>query len=302
MENTQPEPAPEPAPEPVPEPVPGPAPEPVPGPAPAPEPGPAPVPEPAPAPKLNPINIDLNQENVPGKINLYLQMLEDLFYKVNLTKKRLDLYHQRLHRINTIIQLSVIYISAAGSFVQALSSKTYEIIFPTLTTDTINNETEVISEEGSVDQSTFSKMIPLITLLITTYSSLVIAGARHLKIEEKEGNIANLRDRFAELVSRIKYNIDILKPWNSMDYYNQDTNRDKPHEWVTLLKKVDKEYLHIIDIRKELYVQYTKLVDYSIYEKYKVIIPHVDRKKKPEKSDNVADVMDRMLCIQKAMP
>jgi len=302
MENTQPEPAPEPAPEPVPEPVPGPAPEPVPGPAPAPEPGPAPAPEPAPVPKLNPINIDLNQENVPGKINLYLQMLEDLFYKVNLTKKRLDLYHQRLHRINTIIQLSVIYISAAGSFVQALSSKTYEIIFPTFTTDTINNETEVVSEEGSVDQTTFSKMIPLITLLITTYSSLVIAGARHLKIEEKEGNIANLRDRFAELVSRIKYNIDILKPWNSMDYYNQDTNRDKPHEWVTLLKKVDKEYLHIIDIRKELYVQYTKLVDYSIYEKYKVIIPHVDRKKTPGKSDNVADVMDRMLCIQKAMP
>ncbi len=302
MENTQPEPAPEPAPEPVPEPVPGPAPEPVPGPAPAPEPGPAPAPEPAPVPKLNPINIDLNQENVPGKINLYLQMLEDLFYKVNLTKKRLDLYHQRLHRINSIVQLSVIYISAAGSFVQALSSKTYEIIFPTFTTDTINNETEVVSEEGSVDQTTFSKMIPLITLLITTYSSLVIAGARHLKIEEKEGNIANLRDRFAELVSRIKYNIDILKPWNSMDYYNQDTNRDKPHEWVTLLKKVDKEYLHIIDIRKELYVQYTKLVDYSIYEKYKVIIPHVDRKKTPEKSDNVADVMDRMLCIQKAMP
>ena len=302
MENTQPEPAPEPAPEPVPEPVPGPAPEPVPGPAPAPEPGPAPAPEPAPVPKLNPINIDLNQENVPGKINLYLQMLEDLFYKVNLTKKLLDLYHQRLHRMNSIVQLSVIYISAAGSFVQALSSKTYEIIFPTFTTDTINNETEVVSEEGSVDQTTFSKMIPLITLLITTYSSLVIAGARHLKIEEKEGNIANLRDRFAELVSRIKYNIDILKPWNSMDYYNQDTNRDKPHEWVTLLKKVDKEYLHIIDIRKELYVQYTKLVDYSIYEKYKVIIPHVDRKKTPEKSDNVADVMDRMLCIQKAMP
>jgi hypothetical protein len=294
MENTQPDPAP--APEPAPEPASAPEPEP------EPEPVPEPAPEPAPAPKLNPINIDLNQENVPGKINLYLKMLEDLFYKVNLTKKRLDLYHQRLHRINSIVQLSVIYISAAGSFVQALSSKTYEIIFPTFTTDITNNATEVVSEEGSVDQTTFSKMIPLITLLITTYSSLVIAGARHLKIEEKEGNIANLRDRFAELVSRIKYNIDILKPWNSMDYYNQDTNRDKPHEWVTLLKKVDKEYLHIIDIRKELYVQYTKLVDYSIYEKYKVIIPHVDRKKTPEKSDNVADVMDRMLCIQKAMP
>jgi hypothetical protein len=227
--------------------------------------------------KYNPTNIDLNQENVYGKTKMYYQLLEDIFYKVSLTKSRLDLYHQKLHTINSIVQLSVIYISAAGSFIQALSSKTYQIIFPTVSTETINNTTEIISEEGSVDQSTFSKMIPLITLSITTYSSLVIAGARHLKIEEKEGNISNLRDRFAELVSRIKYNMDLLKPWYSKEYYNQDTNRDKPHEWITLLKKIDKEYVNIVDIRKELYVQYTTLVNYSVYQRYKSNLPDENR-------------------------
>jgi len=222
-------------------------------------------------------HIDLSHENIPGKIQLYLRLLEDLFYKSNLTKKRLDMYHQRLHRINSIIQLSVIYISAAGSFVQALSSKTYEIIFPEVTTDTSNNITETTTDEGRVDQSTFSEMIPIITLSITTYSSMVIAGARHLKIEEREGNISNLRDRFAELVSRIKYHIDILRPWKKREYYHQDTHNDKSREWVTLLKKIDKEYLHIIDIRKELYVSYHKLVNEAVYRRYIRKIPHSNR-------------------------
>ena len=222
----------------------------------------------------SPIGINLDEENIPGKIQLYLRLLDDLFYKTNLTKKRLDMYHQRLHRINSVIQLSVIYISAAGSFVQALSSRTYEIIFPE---DTSPNSTETFSSEGRIDQSTFSEMIPIITLSITTYSSMVIAGARHLKIEEREGNIANLRDRFSELVSRIKYHIDILRPWTKHEYYKQDTNKDKPHEWVTLLKRIDKEYLHIIDIRRELYVNYHKLVNNAVYRRYLKKIPHHNR-------------------------
>ena len=111
-------------------------------------------------------HIDLSHENIPGKIQLYLRLLEDLFYKSNLTKKRLDMYHQRLHRINSIIQLSVIYISAAGSFVQALSSKTYEIIFPEVTTDTSNNITEekcgylkTIPGSGTLSTEEFDEVI-----------------------------------------------------------------------------------------------------------------------------------------------
>ena len=226
------------------------------------------------------INTDLSKENIPGKIQLYKRLFEDLFYKTNQTKQRLDMYQACLHKKNTVIQLSVIYLSAISSFLQALSSKTYEIIFPEPTTDAITNVTDIttdITTEGHIDQSTYSKMVPIMTLSITTYCSLIIAGARHLKIEEREGNIGNLRDRFAELVSRIKYQIDVLRPWEKVDYYNQDTSNDKIHEWVTLLKRIDKEYIHIVDIRKELYVNYNKLVNTAVYHRYKDKIPHEER-------------------------
>ena len=111
-------------------------------------------------------------------------------------------------------------------------------------------------------------MVPIFTLFISTYSSMIISLARHFKIEEKEGNIGNLRDRFAELISRIKHQIDVLKPWKHEDYYLNDTNNDKEHEWTSLLKRVDKEYNHIVDIRKELYVNFSKLVNKAVFERY----------------------------------
>ena len=52
-------------------------------------------------------NKDLSIENVPGKIQLYKDLLTTIFKKTQLTKKRLDTYEQRLHRINSFVQLSV---------------------------------------------------------------------------------------------------------------------------------------------------------------------------------------------------
>jgi hypothetical protein len=42
----------------------------------------------------------------------------------------------------------------------------------------------------------------------------------------------------------ISCSMNHLKPWSLKDYYNQHTNRDKPHELITLLKKMkrDMEY------------------------------------------------------------
>ena len=111
-------------------------------------------------------------------------------------------------------------------------------------------------------------MVPTITLCISTYSSLVIAGARHLKIEEHETNVTNLRNRFSELVSRIKYNIDLLKPWENINYYSVDHKNEKIHDWIKLLKKIDKEYIHIVDVRKDLYHIYGQIVNTGMYSKY----------------------------------
>ena len=227
-------------------------------------------------------NKDLTIENVPGKINLYKNLLTTIFKKTHLTKKRLDTYQERLHRINSFVQLSVIYFSAASSFVQALSSDSYQVIFKQ-PTDYINNSTiDTTNEINSIDQSTYAEMVPTITLCISTYSSLIIAGARHLKIEEHESNVANLRNRFSELVSRIKYNIDILKPWEDINYYSHDHKNEKIHDWITLLKKIDKEYIHIVDVRKDLYHIYGQIVNTGMYSKYVKRHPDPTEEKEPE--------------------
>ena len=222
---------------------------------------------PGPSNPKEPCDIDLTQQNIPGKIKMYSELLEGMCCSTSKTKQRLDFHQQRLHKHNSAIQISVIYLSAMSSLLQALSSRTYDVIFPELTTNPDTNITETV--EGEIDKSTYSDIIvPFASLFISTYSSFIISFARHFKIEEKEGNISNLRDRFAELVSRIKHQIDSLKPWKKTDYYLIDINGDKNHEWRGLLKRLDKEYNHIIDVRKELYVNYSKLVNTGVLHKY----------------------------------
>ena len=105
-------------------------------------------------------------------------------------------------------------------------------------------------------------------MCISTYSSLVIAGARHLKIEEKENNVSNLRNRFTELVSRIKHNLDLLRPWENSNYYEIDPKNEKIHDWLSLIKKIEKEYSHIIDIRQDIYVTYNQIITKKVNDKY----------------------------------
>ena len=132
-------------------------------------------------------------------------------------------------------QLSVIYFSAASSFIQALSSSSYSIIFEN-SENIFNSTDESIPEIGDVNQDTYSSFVPTIILCISTYSSLVIAGARHLKIEEKENNVSNLRNRFTELVSRIKHNLFNMVLENKMEYYGM---RNSPYGLVNTVVEKD---------------------------------------------------------------
>jgi hypothetical protein len=210
---------------------------------------------------------DFNISEIPDKVDLYKNLFNNLFVKTRLTKDKLDSYHLKLHKANSAVQLSVIYFSAASSFIQALSSSSYSIIFKN--NDNILNITdENIPEIGAVDQDTYSSFVPTIILCISTYSSLVIAGARHLKIEEKENNVSNLRNRFTELVSRIKHNLDLLRPWENENYYLIDPKKEKVHDWFSLIKKIEKEYSHIIDIRQDLYVTYNQIITKKVNDRY----------------------------------
>lgn len=221
------------------------------------------------------LNLEINQyaesefniSEVAAKVELYKKLFKNLLLKTRITKDKLDSYHLKLHKANSLVQLSVIYLSAGSSFIQALSSSSYSIIFKN-SENILNITDENIPEIGEVDQDTYSSFVPTIILCISTYSSLIIAGARHLKIEEKENNVSNLRNRFTELVSRIKHNLDLLRPWENEDYYKIGSKKEKAHDWFALIKKIEKEYSHIIDIRQDLYVTYNQIITKKVDKRY----------------------------------
>jgi len=221
------------------------------------------------------LNLEINQDaesefnisEVEAKVELYKKLFKNLLLKTRITKDKLDSYHLKLHKANSLVQLSVIYLSAGSSFIQALSSSSYSIIFKN-SENILNITDENIPEIGEVDQDTYSSFVPTIILCISTYSSLIIAGARHLKIEEKENNVSNLRNRFTELVSRIKHNLDLLRPWENENYYKIGSKKEKAHDWFALIKKIEKEYSHIIDIRQDLYVTYNQIITKKVDKRY----------------------------------
>ena len=72
---------------------------------------------------------EFNVSEVEAKVELYKKLFKNLLLKTRITKNKLDAYHLKLHKANSLVQLSVIYLSAGSSFIQALSSSSYSIIF-----------------------------------------------------------------------------------------------------------------------------------------------------------------------------
>ena len=96
---------------------------------------------------------------------------------------------------------------------------------------------ESINVENTFNQDTYSKIVPVITLSISTYA-LVIATERHFAFEAREGNVNNLKGLYSELISRIKYYREFIEPWKDPRYYIVDKT-NKLQEWTTLYKKIN---------------------------------------------------------------
>lgn len=236
-----------------------------------------------------------NFQSIPQKVAVYDGLLETINEELMAIKNGLDSYEMYLHKINSFVQLSVIILSVASSFVQALNSKTYEIIFGDPITDPLSNPNSNITEiientigetsdnvaetNGAMDQDTYSKIVPVVTLSISTYSALVISTERHFSFEAREGNVNNLKGLYAELISRIRYQRELLDPWKLPDYY-QDQSTEKKRSWYATVKNIDQEYCHIIDIKRELFTAYEKIVNTGVYDKYRELFNKDGKSKK----------------------
>lgn len=237
-----------------------------------------------------PITLDKERDMkdyVPDLVAIYDKIFDKIWVRTKDMKDRLDIQQHRLHKKNTIIQLSVVYLSAISAAFQALTSPKYELIFDKTET-MVNESTSTTTEEldDRLESNIIADIMPYLTLFTSTYSSIIIATARHLKIEERIGRVCNIKERFAELLSRAKYYRVLLRPWKDPNYYLHDPKRERFDEWVMLVKKIDKEYHHLVDIRKELYVNYYKTIHVSSYNKYSKVADKYKREKHKRKAEN----------------
>lgn len=183
----------------------------------------------------------LKENDINAKINLYKVLLDSAHESARARKEGLDLYYNHLHLLSSGFQTSIILLSAASTFMQSLSG----------------------------DQPD-SGPIKIIILSITSYSGFILAIGKFLKLDEMRENVHNLRDRFADLQNKIQYYIDYIEPWNNYAHYsNQYKGKDKETEWVSLIEKIETEYVNIIDNKRELSSSYDKIIDSVVSKKYK---------------------------------
>ena len=211
------------------------------------------------------------KKTIPHKIAVYDSMLERINEEIMGIKNGLDAYQDYLGWINSTIQITVISSSIISSFCQALASLNINISTGQVESTSENiNETQLLLSEPTLEKSTYAEdYLPIITLTISTTSALLIAIERHFSFEERQGNVNNLKGLYSELISRIKYYREYIKPWKTPYYYTDEDTSDKKKEWHKMLQKIDLEYGHIIDIKRELYTSYEKIVTTSVYDKYK---------------------------------
>ena len=149
-----------------------------------------------------------------------------------------------IYKFITIIQTSVIISSTVSSFIQALS--------PTIK---LTKELEFT-----------------ITLIVTTYISVILSLAKFFKLDDKKESIHNLREKFAELHNKIRYRLDTLKPWSSPEFINVHDHESKYKCWETEKEKSYMDYNKIIEDKQALFMEFEKLIDSKLKNKYLVLI------------------------------
>tara|TARA_B100001123_G_scaffold276742_1_gene307809 strand:- start:2556 stop:3413 length:858 start_codon:yes stop_codon:yes gene_type:complete len=169
---------------------------------------------------------------------VYIDLLLELLTVCKKTKQRLDMYYNDLHLYHSIVQTSVIIVSTSSTFIQSLFTNSLE------------------------------NVVPIITLCISTYSSLILSLAKFFKLDERKEQVHNLRERYTELNNKIRYNIDLLKPWKEKSYYNN--LEIKSVSWKSLIEQIESEYIIIIDTKKTLFMEFEKIIDSLMWKKYTI--------------------------------
>lgn len=171
----------------------------------------------------------LNEEDIKSKLKLYSDLFECISNHTKKRKEGLNLYYSWLNSIHFYVNVSIITLSAASTFIQSLVP----------------------------DYDEYA-VFRIILLSITTYTGLILAISKFYKLDDKKENTNSLRDRFTELQTKVKFHTDSLAPWKSGSHYKKmyngkNKNNNKETEWISLVNNIESEYMNIIDCKRELH-------------------------------------------------
>jgi hypothetical protein len=168
--------------------------------------------------------------------------------KIN--KQILDLYYRDLNTDISMIQTSVIFLSTISAFLQALGSKI------------------------TLDENT----VFCITLVVSTYISLILSLSKFFKIDERKETTHNLREKYSSLNNNIRYILDTLKPLNVVGYINPDNIDEKIEEWATLSDKIKNDRIQLIETKQQIFMDYDSILDTKQRRKYELELIRDDAK------------------------
>ena len=236
----------------------------------------------------NGINKLIIKKKIRKRRSFYNDLLEHILHECKDEKEKLDMYYNYLQRWHTAIQSSVIIVSTASTFLQTFTQSLF--INNDSSDDYINDDyiNDTLIEDE--DENDFG-YIPILTLCVSTYSGLILSLAKFFKLDERKENIHNLRERFAELHNKINHLIDLLKPWSKSEYFD-DLTIDKINKWTNIVLTIEKEYLNIIDVKKNLFIEFEKVIDSIIRQDYNR--QHIRFKKKQGELSNEMTKLNRI--------
>jgi len=185
----------------------------------------------------------------------YVKLFNDILKTSKESYMILDVYYTLLNRRGMRLQISVIVMSSLLTCIQAGRSmdanyRNYENL--------VNNTSFFDEITGTLSNN--NMIYDIMVLGISTYSSLSLSIMRYFKWDDKREVSSELKGKFLELHNRINYQLDIIRPWNAEDYYDNIYLDTHTKNWNILIDDIEREYKTIIELKKGLVTECDKLL------------------------------------------
>jgi len=104
-------------------------------------------------------------------------------------------------------------------------------------------------------------IISVMSIIVSTYVSLILSVSKYFKYDETKESIQNLREKYSMLHNQIEHRMDVLGPWHDPNLWKYADPDIKLTEWDQVKANMDKEYDEIIVTKQKLTTQFEITMD-----------------------------------------